>query len=63
MTILDLTIPIAERAAVLAGLRSLDAIHVATVLEPGSVLDGIVTYDAHEAGAAAAEGLQVLAPR
>lgn len=62
VTILDLTIPIADRAATLVGLRALDAIHLATALEARSALDGIVTYDARQAGVAAAEGLNVLAP-
>jgi len=43
-------------------LRSLDAIHLATALELGHDLAGIVTYDERMAGAAAGIGLTVTAP-
>jgi predicted nucleic acid-binding protein len=44
------------------GLRSLDAIHLASALAVGSELDGFVTYDARLADAARAAGLDVVAP-
>ncbi len=43
-------------------LRSLDAIHLATALEVGDELDGVITYDERLAAAAVASGLTVLAP-
>jgi len=53
-----------ERAAELepAVLRSLDALHLATALELGDDLDGIVVYDRRLAEAAARLGLVVQAP-
>ena len=44
------------------GLRSLDALHVATALELGDDLRGIVTYDERLAAAATANGIPVVAP-
>ena len=44
-------------------LRSLDAIHLASALELGSELDGIVTYDDRMREAAHDCGLQVFSPR
>lgn len=44
-------------------LRSLDAVHLATALELGDDLDGLVTYDDRMAEAARAYGIRVLAPR
>lgn len=46
-----------------ATLRSLDALHLATALELGTDLEGIVAYDERLAGAAAAHGVAVVAPR
>jgi predicted nucleic acid-binding protein len=43
-------------------LRSLDAIHLATALDLGDDLDGLVTYDDRLANAATANGVAVLAP-
>jgi predicted nucleic acid-binding protein len=43
-------------------LRSLDAIHLATVLSLGEHLGGISTYDSRLAEAAEANGVEVLAP-
>lgn len=43
-------------------LRSLDAIHIASALEWGSELQGMVTYDLKLALAAAEQGIQVLSP-
>jgi len=42
--------------------RSLDAVHLATALALGSDLGVVVTYDQRMAGAAVAQGLQVVAP-
>jgi uncharacterized protein len=55
---------IRARAALLepVTLRSLDALHLATALEIGDELDGLVTYDARLSAAAATAGLEVLAP-
>ncbi len=44
------------------GLRSLDAIHLATALSIGDDLDGIVSYDARLSEAARRSGLPTLAP-
>ena len=43
-------------------LRSLDALHLATALELGEDLDGLVTYDEQMAQAALAESITVVAP-
>lgn len=55
---------ILERAARLEprGLRSLDAIHLASALSLGDDLGAIVIYDGGFAGAATTLGLRVLAP-
>lgn len=45
-----------------AGLRALDAIHLATALELGESLGAFVTYDDRLADAARAAGLPVLRP-
>ena len=45
-----------------AGLRTLDAVHLATALAIGDGLEGFVCYDARLAAAASREGLTVLAP-
>lgn len=44
-------------------LRSLDAIHLASALEIGPDLGGMITYDARLAAAARAAGITVWAPR
>lgn len=64
MELVDLDPEIAARAGVLgpAGLRSLDAIHLASALSLGSELDAFVTYDARQADAARAAGLEVVSP-
>lgn len=46
-----------------AGLRSLDAIHLAGALDLGDELDGLVTYDDRLAEAAVSNGVTVIAPR
>lgn len=56
--------PIRARAASLdpATARSLDALHLATAVEIGDVLDSVITYDTRMADAAASLGLEVIAP-
>jgi uncharacterized protein len=44
------------------GLRTLDAIHVATALSLGDDIASLVTYDGHLAEAAATAGIQVIVP-
>ena len=44
-------------------LRSLDALHLASALEFGGDLGGIVTYDERLAEAAQANGIPVISPR
>jgi predicted nucleic acid-binding protein len=64
MQFVELDEQIAGRAAELepAGLRSLDAIHLASALELGDELDAFVTYDVRQADAALALGLTVATP-
>lgn len=61
---IELNSEIAERAARLepVGLRSLDAIHLASALAVADELDAFVTYDARQADAARALGLPVESP-
>jgi uncharacterized protein len=54
-----------DRAADLrapVGLRSLDALHLASALLLGTTLSAVVTYDARMTAAAVALGLEVAAP-
>jgi predicted nucleic acid-binding protein len=64
LLLVELDESIAERAAELEppGLRSLDAIHLASALAIGDELGALITYDARQASAARAAGLTVLAP-
>jgi len=64
ITILAVPSSTFERAGELAPptLRSLDAIHLATALELGDDLDGLVTYDERLAAVAASYGITVIAP-
>jgi predicted nucleic acid-binding protein len=64
IAVVEPTAAIRARAAILepVTLRSLDALHLATALEIGDELDGLVTYDARLSAAAATVGLAVLAP-
>lgn len=45
-----------------AGLGTLDALHLAAALDLGGAIEGIATYDARLASAAAAQGLAVTSP-
>lgn len=62
--LVELDASIRERAAALgpAGLQTLDAIHIATALDLGGDVGGIVTYDDRQAAAARDVGLEVFAP-
>ena len=64
MEFVELSPEVAERAAGLepVGLRSLDAIHLASALVLGDELDAFITYDARQADAARALGLPMEAP-
>ncbi len=64
MTLLTLATEQFERAAGLdpAGLRTLDALHLAAALALGDELEGIITYDDRLASAAHAQGIAVVAP-
>ena len=64
IAIVELSDAIRARAAVLdpPTLRPLDALHLATALEIGDDLDGLVTYDRRMSAAAEDLGLVVLAP-
>lgn len=62
--VLELTAAIVSHAAAItpSTLRSLDAIHLASALALGGVVETLVTYDARLADAARAACLTVLAP-
>lgn len=66
-SLLDVT-PFSEQVAEHAGqlnpvtLRSLDAIHLATALNLGDGIAGVVTYDHRLAEACLVHGLEVVAP-
>jgi predicted nucleic acid-binding protein len=64
IAVVEPTDAIRERAALLepVTLRSLDALHLATALEIGDELDGLVTYDGRMSAVAGTLGLRVLAP-
>jgi len=64
VALVGLTPAILQRAADLEppGLRSLDAIHVATALELGRGLLALVTYDLRMFEAAGSLGVPVVAP-
>ena len=64
VAVVEVTEAILARAALLdpVTLRSLDALHLATALEVGDELDGVVTYDTRMAAAAETFGFTVLAP-
>ncbi len=62
--LLVITTAVCERAALLEPhqLRSLDALHLASALQLGDELDGIVTYDQRLADAAVHLGIPVVTP-
>ncbi len=64
ITLIHLTTDICERAGQLepVGLRSLDALHLASALSLGDALDAVVTYDERLAEASKRYGITVLAP-
>lgn len=64
VTLLELDADVASLAATTggAGLRALDAIHVATALLVGAELESFITYDTRQSEAASAAGLHVIAP-
>jgi predicted nucleic acid-binding protein len=64
VVLIDLGWEVCERAAMLdpAGMRSLDALHLASALTLAEDLEGIVTYDTRLRDAAQARGLLVHAP-
>ncbi len=64
VTLIDVGWEVCERVGLLDpdGMRSLDAIHLASALALAGDLEGIVTYDARLQAAALAVGLTVVAP-
>lgn len=64
IAVIELSEAIRARAAQLGpvSMRSLDALHLATALEIGAVLDAFVTYDTRMAEAAESLALAVIAP-
>ncbi|HEY0637468.1 MAG TPA: hypothetical protein VGD67_07460 [Pseudonocardiaceae bacterium] len=60
----DIEAPIAESASRIPepGLRTLDAIHLATAVMLKDELDGLLTYGKRLAEAAAGRGIPVVAP-
>jgi predicted nucleic acid-binding protein len=64
VTLVAVTTAIFEEAGRLdpTTLRTLDAVHLASALELGDDLDGIVTYDNRLAEAARDHGIAVIAP-
>jgi predicted nucleic acid-binding protein len=64
LVVWGVTAAVCERAADLSPsrLRTLDAVHLATALELGSALQGMITYDARLAEACAHHGVPVFAP-
>ncbi len=65
VTLVEVTSAVFEDAGRLdpSGLRSLDAIHLASALDLGDDLDGMVTYDDHLAEASVSNGVTVVTPR
>jgi predicted nucleic acid-binding protein len=63
--LLRMSVAIFERAAMLEprSLRSLDALHLASAMEVGEELEGLVTYDDRLAQAADAHRIKVVRPR
>ena len=65
VTLLGATAAVFEAAGRLdpPALRSLDAIHLASALDVGDDLDGLVTYDDRLVAAARSNGVTVVTPR
>lgn len=64
LDLVDLDAELIDTAAVVepAGLRTLDAIHLAGAFRMGADLSAVVTYDQRLADAARAAGLRVVSP-
>lgn len=64
VALLDVSREVCDRAGLLEpdGMRSLDALHLASALALAEDLEGIVTYDTRLRDAALALGLEVVAP-
>jgi predicted nucleic acid-binding protein len=64
VVLLDVSWEVCDRAGLLdpEGMRSLDALHLASALALAEDLEGIVTYDTRLRDAARALGLTVIAP-
>lgn len=64
LDVLGLAAATFDRAGLLdpTGLRSLDAIHLASALELGDDLEGIVAYDGRLLSAARSNGVQTVSP-
>lgn len=64
VTLLQVTSAVFEAAGRLepAGLRSLDAIHLASALDLGDDLDGLITYDDRLAEASVSNGVALVSP-
>ena len=65
ITLMEVTTATFDTAGLLdpAALRTLDAVHLASALDLGDDLAGIVTYDERQAEAARANGVPVTSPR
>ena len=64
VALLDISREVCDHAGLLEpdGMRSLDALHLASALALAEDLEGIVTYDTRLRDAALALGLEVVAP-
>ena len=64
LTFVELDAELARAAAATggAGLRALDAVHIASALRLGPEVERFVTYDSRQASAARAAGLRVDSP-
>ena len=64
LALLAVSVPVCESAGHLdpPGMRSLDALHVASASSLGDDLDAVVTYDERMAEACEVYGISVLAP-
>jgi uncharacterized protein len=65
LELVTLETEVIRRASIVepVGLRSLDAIHLASALLLGTTLTGLITYDERLAAAARGAGVAVLQPR